>query len=81
MMLVDFLIATEIVTLGDVRPLAVPALEIVGDDLAGRLEHLAHRAASLLGLAQSAPELVGHPEIVVPLVPAEGLVARRLRRR
>jgi hypothetical protein len=72
------LVAALVVALGDVHPLLPPALGVVGDDLAAGLEHLADGAAAFLGLAQPAPELVGEPEVVVPVVPAERLEARGL---
>ena len=73
-------IAAPVVAPGDAQPFPVPALLVSGRHAARRLETLADRAAALLGLAQRAAELVRHPRVLGPVVPAIGLEMRALFR-
>ena len=67
--------AALVVAPGDVQPLLVPAVEVPRHDPACRLEDLADGAAAFLGFTEASPELVRHPEVLGPVMPAEGFVA------
>src|SRR5688572_13627493 len=69
------LISPAIVSLRDPQPFDVPALGVAGLHAARRLEHLAHRAAALLRLAERAAELVGHEEVLGPVMPPKRLIS------
>src|SRR3546814_19670461 len=62
--------------IGYAAPFRVPALLGAGDHAARREEAFADGPATLLGLAQTAPELVAHPRMLWPMVPAVRLVVR-----
>ena len=72
-----FRIAAAIIPLGDAQPLDVPALLVARNHPRGRLEALADCAAAFLRLPQPAPELIRHPRMQRPLLPAIRLVVRR----
>src|SRR5690606_28334370 len=71
-----FVVSALLIVIGDAAPFGVPALLVAGDHAARREEAFADGPATLLGLAQAAPELVAHPWMLWPMVPAVRLVVR-----
>ena len=65
------------VTVGNPLPFHVPAFLAGRVDARSGLEYLADRAAAFLGFAQAAPELVGKPGRLRPVVPPKRLVMRQ----
>src|SRR5262249_10583301 len=74
--LCQFLIAARLVEIGDAFPLLVPALLVAGLHPAGGQEAFRNRATALRHLAERAPELVAHPGMLRPMMPAKRLVVR-----
>src|SRR5690348_12152169 len=72
------LVAALVVALRHGQPFAVPALPVSGDHPARGLEAFADGTTALLGLAQSPAELVSHPWLRWPVVPAVRLIVSRL---
>ncbi len=64
------------VAIGDPHPFGVPAFQIARDHARSRHQDFADRAAAFLGLSETAPELVGEPRMLRPVMPAERLVMR-----
>src|SRR5215210_6829200 len=73
----DF-VPSRVITLGHAQPFLVPALLVPRDHAARSLKALGDSTATLLGLSQGAAELIGHPGMLWPVMPAEGFVVRSL---
>jgi hypothetical protein len=58
----------------DLQPFSVPALGVARDDARRGLEDFADSAPALLSLPEPAPELVGEPRMLRPMVPAVRLI-------
>jgi hypothetical protein len=64
------------VAVGNPHPLGVPAFQIARNHPRSRLHYLADAAASFLGFAQAATELISQPGMFRPMMPTEWLVVR-----
>ena len=74
MALAELLVTAGLVEIRNPLPFPVPALFVAGDHAAGGKETLGDGAAALLRFAKSAAELIAHPRIFRPMVPAVGLI-------
>src|SRR5262249_27575587 len=72
----QLLVAALTIEIGDALPLAMPAFLVAGDHPARGQEAFGARAAAFLRLPERAPELIAHPRMLRPVVPAERLVMR-----
>ena len=64
------------IAIGYPHPLCVPAFQIARDHSRSRHQDFADCAPALLGLSETAPELVGQPRMFRPVMPSERLVMR-----
>ena len=69
-------VSARAVAIAHAGPFDVPALVVAGRHAARGQKALADGTAALLGLAQGAAELIGHPGMLGPVMPAVGFVVR-----
>jgi hypothetical protein len=69
-------IPPRVITVGHAQPFLVPALLISRDHATRSLKALGDSTATLLSLPQGAAELIGHPGMLRPVMPAKGFVVR-----